>query len=97
MHVPDMNEKSQPLRNQIQVFGFVFGRHIQCALTYKRLGIRRHIGEVVGQHEHLHHSSERIKQGHLNRSHFRYVVAFFAQTYMSLKIHIKVVKTKTKI
>lgn len=70
----------------VRVHGLLLARrHVQRSLAQESLRIRRHVMEIVNDYEHLHHRSQRVEQGHLNRPGSRHVVPLLTQIYMALK------------
>lgn len=65
MAVPEMNEVAKPFggrRRSVRLVGW----HEERPLAQERLRIRRHLGQVEEDHEHLDDRSLRVEQRHLN-------------------------------
>ncbi len=78
-----MYEVSEPPVLHLVVHGHVLlsqvGGHVQRALPHKRLRVRRHVSQVVHDHEHLDDGAQRVEQGDLDGALGRHAVPLLAQ------------------
>ena len=57
-----MNEVSEVVWRLGRVASTAADRFVQCALTQEGRAAGRHVGEVVGHHEHLYYGLVRVEQ-----------------------------------
>ena len=57
-----MDEVAEVVRRVAGVTDAAGHRSVESALTQERRAVGRHVGEVIGQHEHLHHRLVGIEQ-----------------------------------
>ena len=79
-----MNQVTKPLLDLGVGVSFVCW-HVECSLAEECLGVGRHVGQVVHNHEHLHHCPQGIEQRQLDRSFLWYPVSLLAEVNVALR------------
>ena len=60
--LPQVYEVSEVVWRVVGVAGAARHRLVERALTQERRTVGRHVAEVIGQHEHLHHRLVGVEQ-----------------------------------